>query len=199
MANPHKPTGARAREAGLRVIHALIELIAHLLVLSSVGLCEKAGVSMSALILKSANRLYKLFKFYSTMALLGALAAIVVQIVLAEPMVVLIATLMVVTTASTLVMLYAQSHEKSRHERKEDKPPLLPESLMIVSLPADIADQIIEDLRDEFHHLRSKYGRYSAVTWYTIQSSTIFIKAAALHCGLGFGKSLTQFLTKQSR
>ncbi len=34
MANPHKPTGARAREAGLRVIHALIELIAHLLVLA---------------------------------------------------------------------------------------------------------------------------------------------------------------------
>lgn len=34
MANPHKPTGARAREAGLRVIHTLIELIAHLLVLA---------------------------------------------------------------------------------------------------------------------------------------------------------------------
>lgn len=33
MANPHKPTGARAREAGLRVIHTLIEMIAHLLVL----------------------------------------------------------------------------------------------------------------------------------------------------------------------
>ena len=34
MANPHKPTGARAREAGLRVIHTLIELIAHLLILA---------------------------------------------------------------------------------------------------------------------------------------------------------------------
>jgi hypothetical protein len=34
LANPHKPTGARAREAGLRVIHTLIELIAHLLVLA---------------------------------------------------------------------------------------------------------------------------------------------------------------------
>jgi hypothetical protein len=34
LANPHKPTGATAREAGLRVIHALIELIAHLLVLA---------------------------------------------------------------------------------------------------------------------------------------------------------------------
>ena len=69
---------------------------------------------------------------------------------------------------------------------------------MIVSLPADIADQIIGDLRDEFYHLRSKYGRYSAVTWYTIQSGTIFIKAAALRCGLNYGKSLTLFLNKQS-
>jgi hypothetical protein len=34
LPNPHKPTGDRAREAGLRVIHVLIELIAHLLVLA---------------------------------------------------------------------------------------------------------------------------------------------------------------------
>lgn len=34
MVSPHKPTGAKAREAGLRVIHTLIELIAHLLVLA---------------------------------------------------------------------------------------------------------------------------------------------------------------------
>jgi hypothetical protein len=34
LANPHKPTGARVRETGLRVIHTLIELIGHLLVLA---------------------------------------------------------------------------------------------------------------------------------------------------------------------
>ena len=160
---------------------------------------------MSALILKSANRLYKLFKVYSIMALLGALAATVVQIVLAEP-IVLIATLMVVTFASTLVLLHAQSHGRSRrkliqqrsHELQENGPPILPESLMIVSLPADIAEQIIEDLRNEFHHLQSKYGRCSAVTWYTIQSGTICIKAAALHCGFRFGKSLPELLNKPS-
>ena len=55
-----------------------------------------------------------------------------------------------------------------------------------------------EDLRDEFYHLRSKYGRYSAVIWYTVQSGTIFVKAAALHCGFSYGKSLTQFLNIQS-
>ena len=41
MAYPHKPTGARAREAGLGVIHALIELIAHLLVLAGLLLAIK--------------------------------------------------------------------------------------------------------------------------------------------------------------
>ena len=153
---------------------------------------------MSALIRKSANHLYKLFRVYSTLALVGALAAVVVQIVLAEPMV-LVATLVVVTFASTLVLLSAQSHGRSSNELREDNPPMFPESLMIVSLPSEIADQIIGDLRDDFHHLRSKYGRYSAVTWYTIQASTIFIKAAALHCGLSFGKSLKQVLTKPSR
>jgi hypothetical protein len=110
---------------------------------------------------------------------------------------VLIAALMVVIFASTLVLLWAQRDRRS-HELQGERPPMLPESLMIVSLPGDIADQIIADLRDEFYHLRSKYGRYSAVIWYTVQSGTIFIKAAALHCGLSYGKSLTQFLNKQS-
>ena len=34
MANPPKPTGDRAKEAGLRVVNALLELIAHLAVLA---------------------------------------------------------------------------------------------------------------------------------------------------------------------
>jgi hypothetical protein len=151
---------------------------------------------MSALLLNFSKRLYKLLKVYSTMALLGALAVIVVGIVLAKPMV-LIAALMVVIFASTLVLLWAQTDRRPQGAQDE-RPPMLPESLMIVSLPGDIADQIIGDLTDEFYHLRSKYGRYSAVIWYTVQSGTIFIKAAALHCGLSYGKSLTQFLNKQS-
>jgi|SRR5215213_9289660 len=160
---------------------------------------------MSALLLKFANRLYKLLKVYSTMALLGALAVIVVQIVFEKP-IVLIAAFMVVSAASTIVLLWAQSHERSSqklvhqrtHELQDERPPILPESLMIVSLPGNIAEQIIGDLRDEFYHLRSKYGRYSAVIWYTMQCGTIFIKAAALHCGLSYGKSLTQFQKKRS-
>jgi hypothetical protein len=152
---------------------------------------------MNTLILKSANRLYKLFKVYATMALLGAVAAIVLQIVLAEP-IVLIVAFMVISAASIIVLLWAQSHNQKRSFGLEnERPPILPESLMIVSLPADIADQIMEDLSDEFCHLRSKYGRYSAVMWYTIQSGTIFIKAAALRCGLSYGKSLTLFPNKQ--
>ena len=64
---------------------------------------------MNTFILKSANRLYKLFKVYATMALLGALAAIVVQIVLAEP-IVLIAAFMVISAASIVILTWAQSY-----------------------------------------------------------------------------------------
>jgi hypothetical protein len=146
---------------------------------------------MNALILKFANRLYQLFKVYSIMALLGALAAIVIQIVLAEPMV-LIAALMVVIFASTLVLLWAQRDRRS-HELQGERPPMLPESLMIVSLPGDIADQIIADLRDEFYHLRSKYGRYSAVIWYTVQSGTISLKLPHSIAVLVMGKASHSF------
>lgn len=150
---------------------------------------------MSALMLKFVSRLYKLFKFYSAMALLGALGGIVVGIVVEKP-IVLIAAFIVVSAASMIALLVAQSHRRDDHkviqpQSHDERPPMFPESLMIVSLPSELAEGIIEDLREEFHHLRSKYGRYSAVTWYTIQSWTIFIKALAFHCGLSFGKSLT--------
>lgn len=146
---------------------------------------------MSAFLLKFLRRLYTLFKFYSAMALLGALAVIVIGIVVEKP-IVLIAALMIVCVATMMVLLLAQSHRRpQRSHEQQEMPPILPESLMIVSLPSELADDIIEDLREEFDHLRSKYGRYSAVTWYTIQSWTVFIKAVAFHCGLSFGKSLT--------
>lgn len=147
---------------------------------------------MRAFLLKFLRRLYTLFKFYSAMALLGALAVIVVGIVVEKP-IVLIAALMIVCVAIMMVLLFAQSHRRPQRTDglPDERPPILPESLMIVSLPSELADDIIGDLREEFDHLRTKYGRYSAVTWYTIQSWTVFIKALAFHCGLNFGKSLT--------
>jgi hypothetical protein len=161
-------------------------------ILFSVGICEETGVIMSAFLLKFLRRLYTLFKFYSAMALLGALAVIVVGIVLEKP-VVLIAALMIVCIATMMVLLLAQSYRRPLRSDglPGERPPILPESLMIVSLPSELADDIIGDLRQEFDHLGSKYGRYSAITWYTIQSWSIFIKAVAFHCGLSFGKSLT--------
>ena len=146
---------------------------------------------MSSLMLKFLNRLYTLFKFYSTMALLGAITGIVVGIVEEKPSV-LIGAFLVVSVATIMVLLLAQSHRRPQqlHGLPGERPPILPESLMIVSLPSEVADDIIGDLKEEFDHLRSKYGRYSAVTWYTIQSWSIFIKAVAFHCGLSFGKAL---------
>ena len=84
---------------------------------------------MTALILKSANRLYKLCKVYATMALLGALTSIVGQIVLAEP-IVLVAAFMVVSAASIIVLLSAQSQKLNQpqsHELEHERPPILPE------------------------------------------------------------------------
>jgi hypothetical protein len=146
---------------------------------------------MSRLLLKFLRRLYTLFKFYSALALLGALGGLVVGIVVEKP-VVLLAVLTVVTAAIMMVLLMAQSRRQQQsHGLQGEIPPALPESLMIVSLPSELADDIVGDLRQEFGHLRSKYGRYSAITWYTIQSWSIFMKAVAFHCGLSFGKSLS--------
>ena len=41
MPNPHKPTGDLAKKAGLRAAHALLELVAHLVVLAGLLVCIK--------------------------------------------------------------------------------------------------------------------------------------------------------------
>jgi hypothetical protein len=160
---------------------------------------------MSVLILKFVSRLYKLLKIYSTIALLGALGGIVVGITVEKPIVlVLVAPFIVVSAASMIVLLMARSHERpgqsllqhQPHELQNERPPILLESLLIVSLPSELAGNMIGDLGEEFDHLRSKYGRYSAVTWYTVQSWTIFVKAMAFHLGLSFGKSLASERTQ---
>src|SRR6185295_18408247 len=109
---------------------------------------------MSSLMLKFLNRLYTLFKFYSTMALLGAITGIVVGIVEEKPSV-LIGAFLVVSVATIMVLLLAQSHRRPQQLRglPGERPPILPESLMIVSLPSEVADDIIGDLKEEFDHL----------------------------------------------
>lgn len=156
---------------------------------------------MNALVIKSVKRLYKLFKIYTTLAIIGALTTLLVEIIIAWPLV-LIATVTVAAFASSVLLLWAQSRGNNRGElipeRLGDRhPPKLPESLMMVSLPIDIADQIIGDLTHEFYRLRSKYGRSSAITWYTIQSASVFIRATAMHVGLIRHKSFSQFLNKE--
>jgi len=155
---------------------------------------------MNTLIVKSGNRLYKLFKVYTTLAVIGALATILVEIIVAQPLV-LIAPFIIAAFASSVVLLWAQSRGKHNRDfiRKglaNERPPKLPESLMMVSLPIEIADLIMADLTGEFSRLRSKYGRTSAVSWYTIQSASIFLRVTAFHFGIHREKNLTQFLKK---
>jgi hypothetical protein len=160
---------------------------------------------MSELVLKSVNHLYRLFKVYSTLAILGALAVILAEIFIAKP-VILFTGFVVVTFTLTVILIWVQSSGRRRRkfirkrlqELQDERPPKLPESLMVMTLPAEIAEHIMGDLSEQFYHLRYKYGRYSAVGWYTIQSMSISVRATALHLGLNVGKSLTQFLKKES-
>ena len=55
---------------------------------------------MSSLVLKSINHLYKLFKIYLTLALIGALAVIAYEVFVFKPLVILIG----LGTISALVM-----------------------------------------------------------------------------------------------
>jgi hypothetical protein len=67
---------------------------------------------MSVLILNFVSRLYKLFKIYSTIALLGALGGIVVGIIVEKP-IVLVAPFIVVSAVSVIALLLALRFGKS--------------------------------------------------------------------------------------
>jgi len=155
---------------------------------------------MSALILKSANHIYKLLKVYLTLAIVGALIVIVVELFVAEP-IILLGIFFGISLISTASILWVQAHKlnfEGRTNQKYERPPKLPESLMLIVLPHSLAETILGDLRHDFYRLLRRHGRQSAVTWYTIQSLKILVNATALHFGLNVSGSLNRFLKKQS-
>ena len=176
---------------------------------------------MSALILKSANHLYKIFKVYFALAIFGALAVIVVGLFLAKP-IVLLGTGLVITTLCIVSVLWTQAQEAqtrktltrmldSRHSprglRREWQvnlsdvyisPPKLPESLLFMMLPRDMAEAVLGDLSEEYRLLSSRYGRQSANSWYVIECIYVIFYSVGLHLRLVDGKDLTRFLKKDS-
>jgi len=66
---------------------------------------------MNALILKFVSRLYKLFKVYSALAVVGALAGLIIGTASEKP-IVLFVGFMVVSAASMILLLFTQSHRK---------------------------------------------------------------------------------------
>jgi hypothetical protein len=154
---------------------------------------------MTALILKSLNHLYKILKVYLTLAILGALAVVTYGFLVSKPLVVLI-SFITIGLVLTAILLWFQAKTRSFDKRTdEDKqPPKLPESLMTFMLPARLADPITADLRDDFDHLKFKYGRKSAAAWYYAVSVRIVIQVLTLYATLRVGKVfVADFLKKE--
>jgi hypothetical protein len=130
---------------------------------------------MSSQILKSVSHLYRIFKVYLTIALLGASAVIAYGLLISKPMFIL-STFIGLSALLTMILIWFQTKTLSFGRNSVDKePPKLPESVMAVILPVDKRELIIGDLNEEFSHLERKYGRRSAATWYAIQSMRVVL------------------------
>jgi|SRR5215208_6788196 len=159
---------------------------------------------MSALILKSANHLYKLFKVYLSLAIIGAIGVVVIELFLAKP-IVLLFIFFSLSMFCIGAMLWVQVHKlsferrsKELFEKLQSKPPKLPESLMLIILPRNAVGPILGDLTEDYHRLMNRHGYRSAATWYTIESMKIIFHATALHLGLNIWKSFARFKNKES-
>jgi len=158
---------------------------------------------MSALILKSANHLLRIFKVYVTLAILGALALIAIEIVIAKPLALLIPVLIIGFLLSNILIWAEVSERDFRDEQKKRamgadrvEPPKLPESLMALVLPARLREPIIGDLAEEFRHLL-RFGRRSAATWYFLSSSRIIFRVTVLSFTLRTAKIFIEDIVKR--
>ena len=136
---------------------------------------------MSALILRSINHAYKIFKVYLTIATCGVLGVILVSIVLAKPMALLVGIgtfiflmMGILLWVQTSKFAFSPNLEKRFSNIHTPRPPRLPESIMAIAVPATEREVVIGDLREEFGSLDKKYGRASATAWYVIQA-TLFV------------------------
>ncbi|HEX6648486.1 MAG TPA: hypothetical protein VF075_03070 [Pyrinomonadaceae bacterium] len=134
---------------------------------------------MSALILKSANHIYKIFKVYLAMAVCGALSVVFVATILTKPLTLLVAIgsisfLMVGILLWVQVRKFTVGPNLDARSLKTRKPPKLAESIIAIALPASKREVVIGDLREQFTNLEAKYGRISASSWYVLQTTLFF-------------------------
>jgi hypothetical protein len=154
---------------------------------------------MSALILRSINHLYKIFKVYLSLAFFGASAVIGYGLVVSKPLVVLISFISIGLLLTVIVLWYqTRTLSIDKNVEEKTKPPKVPESLMALMLPTKVAEPILADLRVEFIHLVSKYGRKSAAIWHVVQSMNILVHVVILHFGSGVAKRFIDSLVRKS-
>lgn len=152
---------------------------------------------MSSVVLKSASHLYRIFKVYLTLGIIGALAVVTVELVIAKPLALIIGFIAfsfllmgVLLLAEARKLKTSQSFQILQRRLPKKQPPKLPESLMAVLLPANLMEPILGDFHQEFAELNSKYGRRSAVAWYYTIAMRTVLHVTALYFTLRASKML---------
>src|SRR5262249_13864054 len=100
------------------------------------GVCKKAEMKMSALVLKSLNHLYKIFKVYLILALLGASAVVIYGLFVSKPLLVLIA-FVGISLGAISAMLWFKARTSSFDEAIDDR------KRFITSLPITVNPEIL--------------------------------------------------------
>lgn len=136
---------------------------------------------MNKRILKFLKRSYDVGKVYSTLGLIGGLIVGFYLLVISKPFV----TISVVTALVSLLMttLLWFEAEKLLDDNSDKAPPKLPELFIVLTLPSRVQEAMIGDLRVEFKRL-VKFGRKSAVAWYSIQCTRLAFRAGLFHSNL---------------
>jgi len=141
---------------------------------------------MSALIVKSANRLFNIFKVYLGLALFGALAVTLIELIIAKPSAFLVGFIVISFLFMGILLWYQTDKltlklvvEREIRKIRKREPPRLAESLITLVLPVRLRDEILADLRHEFNHLL-RFGRRSAEAWYFVTAARIVLKITLL-------------------
>lgn len=136
---------------------------------------------MSALVLKSVSHLYRIFRVYLALAILGAFSVLAYELLISKPLGILLFFISFSFVLAGILLWYQAKTSSLGRTLEDKKPPQLPESLMWVMLPADQREVIIGDLNKVFFNLRFKYGALSAAIWYALQSTKLVSRSIPIH------------------
>lgn len=139
---------------------------------------------MSALVHRSVSHLYRIFKVYLALAILGAFFVLAYQLLISKPLGILFSFIGFSLVLAGILLWYQAKTASMARILADRRPPQLPESLMNAMLPVGQRELIISDLNKVFFDLQLKYGRRSAAIWYAIQSTKVVLSSIPSHLGV---------------